>query len=122
MHPVEVVEVQRGDGREQHDAGRVHHHVDAAEGSLGPLEGGPHRLLVGDVTADRDRGAPVGGDLLDHGVGLGPVARVVHGYRVAVRAEPLDDGRTDAAGAAGHEGYATVGRSGAHGSSLHSSK
>ena len=50
MHAVEIVEVQRRNRREQHDAGRVDDDVDTAVLLLDPVEGGRHLPFVRHVT------------------------------------------------------------------------
>ena len=104
VHPVEVIEAQRGDRREDHDARRVHDDVDPAELRLDRVERGRHCPLVGDVTPDRDREAARGDDRSDGLFGLGPVAGVVHANRDPIGCEPFDDGTADAPGTAGDEG------------------
>ncbi len=57
VHAVEVVEVQLGQRRQQHDAGGVDDHVDAPELRLGLVEQRRDLGFVGDVGADHDRPA-----------------------------------------------------------------
>ncbi len=106
MHPVEIVEVERGDGGEHHNASGVHHHVDPAEFGLDGVERRGHGDLVGHVTTHSDGLATRRADGVNGGVGLGLVAGVVHTHRESIFREAFDHRAADAAGAACDEGDA----------------
>ncbi len=92
-----------GDGREQHDAGIVHQHVDAAERLRGLVEQMLDRRRVGDVGAHGD-GASTGIlDLRRLSFGVRRAARVVDDDREAVLAQAFGDRGANAARRSGHD-------------------
>jgi hypothetical protein len=110
VHPIEVGEVELGKRLQDHQAGRVDDDVDPAELELDRVERRRHRVLVGHVTADGDGPAALSGDGLDHLVGPGLVACVVHGDVHAVAGQAFGRDPADAARAAGHDRDALLGR------------
>jgi len=108
--------VELGERLEQHDARRVDDDVDAAEPLLGVVEERARLGLVGDVGAERARGAAGLSDPGDDLLGAVGVTGVGGDDSETVGREALDDGAANATRAAGHDrGAGLSGDVGRHG-------
>ncbi|GAA1010370.1 hypothetical protein GCM10009564_28240 [Streptomyces thermogriseus] len=106
MQRVQLRQIQFGDGRQTHPAGRVDDDVDAPELGLGGVEEHRHLLFVGDVGPYGDGPAAGCGDLLDGGLGTVLAAGVSDHDGEAVGGQPGRRRTADPAGAAGDDGGA----------------
>src|SRR4029077_3829612 len=97
-----------GDVRQQHDAGIVDEHIDAAERRLGSVEHAADGLLIADIGLRAQRAAALVLDLARHGFGGRGVARVVDDDGKAVPGQPLRHRGADAARGSGHDRYFVV--------------
>ena len=85
----------------------VHKNVNRAEGFLRLSDQFLDVGLTGDIGLQRDGFAAGHLDFIDDVVGAGLAGGIIHDYRGAFRREILCDGRADAFGGAGDDGYLT---------------